>query len=150
MDAPLLYRFYERRGFEPVWATRKAQADAFRARLLRARDHGLDPEWFHASLLRRMDMFPTMRRELLLSNAVLTYAEALAYGALPHERRRHSEALMPDSVDVTEVLDASLDGPDPVAAIEALAPATPSYRALRQALQRLQPGSLLERAQTSL
>ena len=149
LDAPLLYRFYERRGFEPVWATRKAQADALRARIPRARDHGLDPEWFHASLLRRMDMFPTMRRELLLSNAVLTYAEALAYGALPHERRRHSEALMPDSVDVTEVLDASLDGPDPVAAIEALAPATPSYRALRQALQRLQPGSLLERAQTS-
>lgn len=149
LDAPLLYRFYERRGFEPVWATRKAQADALRAKVLRAREHGLDPEWFHASLLRRMDMFPPMRRELLLSNAVLTYGEALAYGALPPERRRDGEALMPESVDVTEVLDASLDGPDPVAAIEALAPATPSYRALRQALQRLPPSGALERAQTT-
>jgi murein L,D-transpeptidase YcbB/YkuD len=39
-------------------------------------------------------------------------------------------------VDVTEVLHEALDRPDPLAAIEALAPQTPSYMALRDALQR--------------
>ena len=34
------------------------------------------------------------------------------------------------------VLDAAIDNPDPGATIEALAPATPTYRALRQALQK--------------
>ena len=148
LDADLLRRFYERRGFEPVWANRPAQANALKAAVLRAREHGLDPEMFHASLLRRMDMFPPIRRELLLSHAVLTYAEALAFGAVPPSRRKASEALSPEPVDVTEVLDAALDGPDPMAAIEALAPATPTYKALRQALQR-QPSGLVTKAQVS-
>ena len=146
LDGELLNRFYTRRRFEPVWAKRPAQANALKAAVLRAREHGLDPEMFQASLLRRMDMFPPDRRELLLSHAVLTYAEALAFGAVPPARRRDGEALSPDPVDVAQVLDAALEGPDPVAAIEALAPNTPTYKALRQALQR-QPSGLVTKAQ---
>lgn len=149
LDADLLRRFYERRGFEPVWASRPAQANALKAAVLRAREHGLDPEMFHASLLRRMDMFPPDRRELLLSHAVLRYAEALAFGAVPPSRRKASEALSPEPVDVTEVLDSALDGPDPVSAIEALAPTTPTYKALRQALKRQQPSGLVTKAQVN-
>lgn len=136
LDTELLHRFYTRRDFKPVWAERPAAAQALRAAVLGAREHGMDPEMFHANLLRRMDMFPPDRRELLLSHAVLTYAEALAFGALPPSRRKNAEALAPELVDVTEVLDEALDSGDPVAAIEALAPSTPSYKALRQALQR--------------
>jgi murein L,D-transpeptidase YcbB/YkuD len=149
LDADLLRRFYERRGFEPVWASRPAQANALKAAVLRAREHGLDPEMFHASLLRRMDMFPPDRRELLLSHAVLRYAEALAFGAVPPSRRKASEALSPEPVDVTEVLDSALGGPDPVSAIEALAPATPTYKALRQALKRQLPSGLVTKAQVN-
>ena len=149
LDAELLRRFYARRGFEPVWNTRQAQANALRAAVLRARDHGLDPEMFHANLLRRMDMFPPVRRDLLLSHSVLTYAEALVFGAVPPERRKDSEALWPESVDVAEVLDAALDGPDPVAAIEGLAPKTPTYVALRQALQRQRSAGLFDRTPAS-
>ena len=137
LDGALLRRFYTRRDFEPVWTTRQAQAGAFKALVLRARDHGLDPELFHADLLRRMDTFPPDRRDLLLSHAVLTYAEALAFGAVPQSRRKDREALAPEPVDVAEVLDRALDGPDPAAVIEALAPQTQTYMALRQALQRL-------------
>ena len=144
LDAELLNRFYARRGHKPVWARYPAHANALKATVLRARQHGLDPEMFHAGLLRRMDMFPPDRRELLLSHAVLTYAEALAFGAVPPSRRREAEALAPEPVDVAEVLDEALDRPDPVAAIEALAPNTPTYRALRRALQQqvqhTQPG----------
>jgi murein L,D-transpeptidase YcbB/YkuD len=136
LDGALLRRFYARRDFEPVWTARQAEARAFKAAVLRARDHGLDPELFQADLLQRMDSFPPDRRELLLTHAVLTYAEALAFGAVPPNRRKDQEALKPETVDVTEVLHKALDGPDPVSAIEALAPQTPSYKALREALQR--------------
>ncbi len=136
LDGVLLRRFYARRDFEPVWTTREAEARAFKTAVLRARDHGLDPELFQADLLRRMDSFPPDRRDLLLTHAVLTYAEALAFGAVPPSRRKDREALKPEPVDVTEVLHEALNGTDPVAAIEALAPQTPTYHALREALQR--------------
>ena len=149
LDGVLLRRFYVRRDFEPVWATREAEARAFTAAVLRARDHGLDPELFHADLLRRMDSFPPDRRELLLTHAVLTYAEALTFGALPPSRRKDREALLPEPVDVTKVLHHALDGPDPLAAIEALAPQTPPYIALRQALQRHRATSQPNRTQVN-
>jgi L,D-transpeptidase YcbB len=149
LNGPLLRRFYARRDFEPVWTTREAEARAFKAAILRARDHGLDPELFQADLLRRMDSFPPDRRDLLLTHAVLTYAEALAFGALPPSRRKNQEALKPEPLDVTEVLHEALDRPDPLAAIEALAPQTPSYVALREALQRQRAAGRADRARVS-
>ncbi len=140
LNGNLLRRFYARRDFEPVWATRPAQAAALTRAVLAAGDHGLDPDLFHANLLWRRADFPPLRRELLLSHAVLTYAEALAHGAVPPGRRRDSEALVPDRVDVAAVLDAVLDRPDPAGAIESLAPSTPDYMALRQALARARMG----------
>jgi len=132
----LLRRFTRAMGFKPVWTTRQAQADALVNAVLRAGDQGLDPELFHASLLRRRATFPPLRRDLLLSDAFLSYADALAHGAVPVERRRDHETLTPAPIDVAAVLDAAIGSPDPAAEIEALAPATPTYRALRQALLR--------------
>ncbi|MDB5378190.1 MAG: hypothetical protein JWR00_2636 [Rubritepida sp.] len=140
LNAGLLRRFYARRGFERVWTTRPAQANSLVDAVLRAADHGLDPELFYASLLLRRDMFPPLRRELLLSHAFLTYADALALGAVPVERRKDSEALRAEPIDVAAALDAAIGGPDPAATIEALAPATPTYRALRQDLLRYRSG----------
>jgi murein L,D-transpeptidase YcbB/YkuD len=141
LNVGLLRRFYARHGFEPVWTTRQAEAESLVDAVLRAGDHGLDPERFHASLLLRRATFPPLRRELLLSDAFLSYAEALAFGAVPVERRRDGEALAPESINVAAALDTAIGSPDPAAAIEALAPATPSYRALRQALQRYRSGT---------
>lgn len=146
LDGPLLRRFYARRDFAPVWADRRAQAEALTETVLSAGDHGMDPELFHAALLRRMSMFPTIRQELLLTHAVLTYAQALASGAVPVRRRKEGQDLVPEPVDVAAVLDAALDSPDAAAVIEALAPRTPSYWMLRLALQRLRPGGVLDDA----
>ena len=132
----LLRRFYATHGFEPVWTTRQGQADALVDAVLRAGDQGLDPELFHASRLRRRDSLPPLDRELLLSDAFLSYADALARGVMPVERRTDDEVLTPEPIDVAAALGVAIDSPDPAAAIEALAPATPTYRALRQALQR--------------
>ncbi|WP_301589648.1 L,D-transpeptidase scaffold domain-containing protein [Sabulicella glaciei] len=139
-------RFYARHGFAPVWRTREAQAESLMAVVLRSGGHGLDPELFHATVLRRASDLPSLDRDLLLSHAFLSYADALAHGAVPVERRRPGEDLAPEAVDVADVLDAATDSPDPVAVLEALAPATPTYSALRQALQRHGPNAASEQA----
>jgi L,D-transpeptidase YcbB len=141
LNAGLLRRFYARHDFEPVWTTRQAQANSLLNAVSRAGDQGLDPELFHTNVLRHRAALPPLDRELLLSDAFLSYANVLAYGAVPVERRRDDETLAPEPVDVAAVLDAAIGRPDPAAAIEALAPATPTYRALRQALQTYRSGA---------
>jgi murein L,D-transpeptidase YcbB/YkuD len=137
----LLRRFYARHNFEPVWTTRQAQADSLVNAVLRAGDQGLDPELFHASLLRQTATLPPLDRELLMSDAFLSYADALARGAVPVERRGDDETLTPEPIDVAAALDAAVGSPDPAAVIEALAPTTPTYRALRQLLQTYRSGN---------
>jgi murein L,D-transpeptidase YcbB/YkuD len=136
LNGDLLRRFYGRRGYSLVWARRPALAEALAQAVQNADDHGLDPDLFHAGLLQRREDFPPARRDLLLSHAILTYSDALAFGALPASRRQDNEALAAEPVDVAAVLHAAIDGPNPVAAIESLAPTTPTYLALRQSLER--------------
>jgi murein L,D-transpeptidase YcbB/YkuD len=136
LNAGLLRSFYARHGFEPIWTNRQAQADALVNAVLHAGDDGLSPELFHADLLRQRASLPPLDRDLVLSDAFLSYADALARGAMPIERRSDDEALTPEPIDVAAALDTAIDSPDPAAAIEALAPTTPTYQALRQALQR--------------
>jgi murein L,D-transpeptidase YcbB/YkuD len=135
LNAGLLRRFYARHGFAPVWTSRPGQAKALIDALSRAGEHGLDPALFHAGPLRHREALPPLDREILLSDAVLSYADALARGAVPVERRRDDQALTPGPVDVTVALDVAMASADPAASIEALAPATPAYHALRQALR---------------
>lgn len=141
LNAKLLRRFYARHDFEPVWATRQAQAASLVDAVLRAGDQGLDPELFHASLLRHRAMLRPLDRELLLSDAFLSYADALGRGAVPVERRPDDEVLTPGPIDIAAALDAAISSPDPAASIEALAPATPTYLALRLALRKIRPGT---------
>src|SRR6516162_11750520 len=141
LNVGLLRRFYAGHGFEPIWTTRQAQADSLVDAVLRAGGHGLAPELFHANLLRQTATLPPLDRELLLSDAFLSYADALARGAMPVERRTDDEALTPEPIDVAAALDAAIGSPDPAAVIEALAPTTPTYRVLREVLQRYRSGT---------
>lgn len=139
LNVELLRRFYARHGFEPVWTTRRAQANSLTNAVLHAGEHGLAPQLFHANLLRSPTL-PPLHRELLLSDAFLSYADALARGVTPVERRRDDEALTPEPIDVAAALDAAIDSPDPAAAIEELAPTTSTYRLLQQTLRNLRTG----------
>jgi murein L,D-transpeptidase YcbB/YkuD len=141
LDVGLLQRFYARHGFEPVWTGRPEQAKSLVDAVLQADDHGLDPDRFSANLLRHRSRLPPIKRDLVLSDAFLSYADALARGAVPVERRGENETLTPGPVDVPAVLDAAMERPDPGAAFEALAPTTPTYRVLREALRRYRSGS---------
>lgn len=140
LNVGLLRRFYARHDFAPVWPTRQAQANALMDAILRAGDQGLAPELFHANLLRSPIALPPLDRELLQSDAFLGYADALSRGVLPVEHRSDNEALTPGPIDVAAAFDAVIASPDPAAAIEALAPTTPTYRALRQALRNFHAG----------
>jgi murein L,D-transpeptidase YcbB/YkuD len=135
LHTALLRRFYAAHNYEPVWNTRQAMASALLNTVMRAGEHGLDPELFHATQLRDPAALPPIDRDLLLSDAFLAYADALARGVLPVESRLDDEDLKPEPVDVAAALDGAIASPDPAAGIEALAPNTPAYIALRRALQ---------------
>ena len=141
LNAPLLRRFYARHGFAPVWTNRRAQAMSLINAVLQSGNQGLPPELFHANLLLSSATLTPLDRELLLSDAFLSYADALARGIMPIERRPDDQVLTPEPIDVAAALDAAIASPDPAAAIQTLAPATPTYLALRQALLDLQAGS---------
>ena len=102
--------------------------------LLRAADHGLDPGLFHSAALgEHGSTLSPVERDLLLSDAFLSYADALSRGVMPIEERADDEDLTPEPVDVVAVLDAAIADRDPARVIEALAPSSPEYRAMRRA-----------------
>jgi L,D-transpeptidase YcbB len=134
MHAALLRRFYVAHGYQLVWEARPVETRRLRAAILRAGDHGLDPGLFHSGLLGEPGpSLSAVERDLLLSDAFLSYADALSRGAMPIEERADDEDLTPEPVDVTTVIDVAIADPDPAKIIEALAPSLPEYRALRGA-----------------
>ena len=135
LHGALLREFYAADNFQPVWATRQPQAQALVNAVLRAGEQGLDPDLFHGALLRNAAALPPLERELLVSDAVLAYADALARGAAPIETRLDDEDLTPQPIDLVAALDNAIASPDPAKAIEALAPQSPAYAALQRALR---------------
>jgi L,D-transpeptidase YcbB len=112
LNAGLLRRFYARHGFAPVWTTRQVEANSLMTAVLRAGEQGLAPELFHANLLRSIATLLPLDRELLLSDAFLAYADALARGAMPIERRRDDETLTPQPIDIAAALDTAIGSRD--------------------------------------
>ena len=130
----LLRRFYVAHGYQTIWENYPAEARRLWTAVLRAGDHGLDPRLFHAAVLNdRGSPLPPIERDLLLSDAFLSYADALARGVLPIEERTDDEDLTPEPVDIVGVLDAAIAGPDPASLIEALAPSSAEYAVMRRA-----------------
>lgn len=134
MHSDLLRRFYAARNYDTVWDKQSGQAEAVIAAVARAEEHGLDPRLFHIGLLQQHSAaLAPLDRELLVSDAVLGFADALARGAVPVEDRPGTWALTPGQIDVVAAVDKALAEPDPARAIEALAPQTPEYAALQRA-----------------
>jgi len=134
MHLALLRRFYIAHGYQTVWDTRPAEAKHLRDAVLQADNHGLDPGLFHGALLgERGQSLSLAERDLVLSDAFLSYADALSRGVMPIEQRLDDEDLTPEPVDVAAVLEAAIAGPDPAKVIEALAPSSAEYAALRRA-----------------
>jgi L,D-transpeptidase YcbB len=131
----LLRRFYTAHGYQTVWDGHPAEASRLlQNAVLRAADHGLDSALFHSNALgEHGPSLSTVERDLLLSDAFLSYADALARGAMPIEERMDDEDLTPEPVDIVAVIDAAIAAPDPAKVIEALAPVSAEYEAMRRA-----------------
>ncbi|HEY3910941.1 MAG TPA: L,D-transpeptidase family protein [Stellaceae bacterium] len=130
----LLRRFYLAHHYQMVWDRHPAQAAALWQAVRHAGDQGLDPALFHGtSLTRHWAALLPIERDLLLSDAFLSYADALAGGAVPVRDRDDDEDLRPGPIDAVAALDAATAAPDPAAAVEALAPSSPEYRAMCRA-----------------
>src|SRR5262245_27314588 len=130
----LLRRFYAAHGYQIVWTDRSAGASQLWTAVQRAGDHAVDPGLFHSSVIaERSSTLSPIERDLLLSDAFLSYADALSRGVVPIENRFDDEDLTPEPVDVVAVLDAAIASPNPAQLIEALAPGSAEYTAMRRA-----------------
>jgi L,D-transpeptidase YcbB len=129
----LVRRFYAKHGWTTIWDRHQEAAAALLSEVRRADRHGLDPAAFHATPLAGVRTLSPVEHDLLLSDAILSYADALARGAVPIGERPAEEDLRPAPVDVVAVVNSALSAPDPAQAIEALAPASPQYLAMRRA-----------------
>jgi L,D-transpeptidase YcbB len=134
MHDRLLRRFYSAHGYQTVWTSRAVEASHLWNAVQHAGNQGLDPGLFHSSVItERGRALSPIERDLLLSDAFLSYADALSRGAMPIEDRADDEDLTPEPVDVVAVLDAAIANPDPPKLIEALAPSSTEYLTLRRA-----------------
>lgn len=130
----LLRRFYNAHGYRIFWGDHSAAASALWGAVLRARDQGLDPAAYHAEFLpgHWAELSP-IERDLLLSDAFLAYADALAEGAVKPADRSANEDLRPGTVDVVASLAAAVATADPARPVLALAPSSAEYMAMRRA-----------------
>jgi murein L,D-transpeptidase YcbB/YkuD len=134
MHEQLLRRFYAAHGYQTIWTGRSTEASQLWNAVQRTGDQGLDPSLFHSTaIIERGPALSPVERDLLLSDAFLSYADALSRGAMPIEDRADDEDLTPEPVDIVGVLDAAIASPNPAQLIEALAPSSPEYAAMRGA-----------------
>jgi murein L,D-transpeptidase YcbB/YkuD len=132
LHTALLRRFYDEHGNQPIWASHTAQATALWHAVLNAQDQGLDPDAFHVAAFAKPALSAT-DRDMLLSDAFLGYAEALARGVMTSEAKTDDEDLNPAPVDVVAVLGSALTSANPETTITDLAPKTADYAALQHA-----------------
>ncbi len=127
LDRPFLLRLYQQRQFEPLWVTTPEREAALLRALGEAAQHGLDPAAFTVPATRRD------RRELLLSDAFLRYATALARGRVKARQIEDDWAFPVPAFDAAAALQQAVAG-DPAAVLAGLAPSEPGYKRLQEAL----------------
>jgi murein L,D-transpeptidase YcbB/YkuD len=127
LDRALLSQFYDARADAPIWLGEDDRAAALEKALAGAAAQGLDPADFavpHA---------PPAERELLLTDAFLRYAAALAQGRVSSATIESDWSIPQPRFDATAVLAAAAQG-DPETVLESLAPEHPAYKRLQAAL----------------
>jgi murein L,D-transpeptidase YcbB/YkuD len=152
--APLVLRFYERRGFGPAWSTGhglKSEAFDLAAALAEAPRDGLEPADAQAGQVRsRLEALtpqgraptpppePVMLAEtdILLTRSFFKHAAHLQGGMIDPARLPSDWHLRPGRADLVHELETALSGHDVASALERLVPQHPGYTALRDLLAR--------------
>ncbi len=127
LDKPTLNAIYQARGYQPVWS--EPRQESYRRAVAEAASQGLDPASFSVAAVQ------PVARELLLSDAFLRYAGALARGRVDPKDFETDWRIDPPAFDAGKVFNAAMNG-DIAATLAALAPHEPEYERLRAALPR--------------
>jgi L,D-transpeptidase YcbB len=127
LDKPALIALYEPHDFQPVWT--EPRQEAFRRALDNAASHGLDANSYAVAATK------PAARELLLTDAFLRYASALARGRVSPKDFETDWRIDAPAFDAGKAFAAVLGG-DVGAVLEGLAPHEPGYERLREALRR--------------
>src|SRR5258708_6798118 len=136
-DGPPLYpgallQLYQAHDFGPLWGTEPKREAGLLQALGAAARHGLDPAAFAVPATR------PEQRELLLTDAFLRYATALARGRVRASEVEADWAFAAPAFDAGAALDRAIAG-DVGAVLAGLAPAEPGYRRLQDALTDYRP-----------
>ncbi|MGO8918107.1 MAG: L,D-transpeptidase family protein [Stellaceae bacterium] len=127
LDRPALAQLYDTRDYQPIWASER---DAALVKALGgAAAHGLDPAAF------AVPAASPDERELLLTDAFLRYATALAQGRVRSAAIESDWALPAPDFDAEAALEQAATG-DPEAVLAGLSPTEPAYQRLQAALIR--------------
>ncbi|HUH85645.1 MAG TPA: L,D-transpeptidase family protein [Stellaceae bacterium] len=128
LDRGALADIYESRDYQPIW-TPEREASLLKA-LSDAVAHGLDPGDF------TVPPGKPEERDLLLTDAFLRYAQALAQGRVDSAKIENDWSVPVPEFDGTAILAAAASGDDPAEILAALPPTHGPYRRLQAALQR--------------
>lgn len=140
-DPWLLAQLYAERQFQPVWTDEAVLRELVDALGRAAERHGLNPADFHLEVMREaldagLQRLCCAELDLLATDAVARLMFQLTLGKLDPESfhaswnfRRAAEGASP-----VQLVEALLGAEDLPAALEALAPQTPAYRGLVDAL----------------
>jgi murein L,D-transpeptidase YcbB/YkuD len=141
LDAESLRAVYVRRGHTPLWMTGPGSDERIRAIaavLADAASNGLDPHWYHTEAITRRlgttDVHESALLELLVSDAVLLYAQHQKRGASPPAAGHLEIAFDQPPLDREQLVVDVASAADPAAHLRSLAPPHESYRRLRSAL----------------
>ena len=136
VDPALLRAVYAPRSWAPLWDD--AHAAAVVRTIAGAADDGLEPDAYHAGAaakaLDATDPDGRAGRDLLLTAAVMRYAVDVHAGAVPARRWSAEVELTPRPADPVALVLATSLAADPSAFLASLAPAHPTYQALRAVL----------------
>lgn len=127
LDQAMLNAVYQAHGYQPVWTDQREQS--FLGALDSAQSHGLDASAYKVAAAK-----PVVR-ELLLTDAFLRYASALARGRVGPQDFETDWRIDRPAFDPGQVFDAAMAG-DVGTVLAALAPHEDEYERLRAALQR--------------
>ncbi|MCW8829215.1 MAG: L,D-transpeptidase family protein, partial [Gammaproteobacteria bacterium] len=129
--------------FQPVWSGPQGpnrRAEQFREQLRRAGAEGLVPSNYHTELIEGLwdsgEETHRLQLELLLSSAFFDYARDVRSGQLEPQQVAPLWKIEKASADAVTLLRLALLLDDFHGALDALPPAHPGYRRLRQALAR--------------
>jgi L,D-transpeptidase YcbB len=127
LDKTALAALYAPRGFQPVW--NEARQQSFQRALDEAASHGLDAHVYEVKTTQ------ATARELLLTDAFLRYASALARGRVNPKDFESDWRIDPPPFNAGQVFGATTNG-DVGTVLAALAPHEAEYERLRDALRR--------------